>query len=126
MTDPLARFSTLFYAAAAYNFGWGVTTMLASPTIAWQVIGMFVLVYAPAYWWTARRPSQHADLIVIATLGKVLGAIGFAWAAATGRQPSVFGLTILANDLVWLPGFGLYLCAASRRRGGLAALLAGE
>ena len=114
MGDPLSRFSPLFYAAAAYNLGWGLTIVVASSTIAWQVVGMFVFVYAPAYWWTARRPSQHADLVAIGTLGKVLGTIGFAWAAASGRLPVAFGLTIFTNDIVWLPGFALYLRAAAR------------
>ena len=126
MNDQLSRFSALFYAAAAYNLGWGLTTVLGSREIPWQVVGAFVLVYAPGYWWTARRPSQHVDLIVIATLGKALGAIGFVWAVATGRLPIAFGLTIMTNDLVWLPGFILYLRASARLRGGLAALLTGE
>jgi hypothetical protein len=86
---------------------------------------MLVLVYVPAYWWAARRPSQHPELIAVAVLGKVLGPVGFAWAAATGRLPPAFGLTIVANDLVWLPAFVLYLRAAARMRGGLTSLFAG-
>jgi hypothetical protein len=70
---------------------------------------MLVLVYVRAYWWAARRPSSYPHLIVVALLGKILGPIGFGWAAATGRLPPAFGLTIVANDLIWLPAFSLYV-----------------
>jgi hypothetical protein len=43
----------------------------------WQVVGMLILVYAPAYWWVARRPSQHRHLVVIGLLGEVLGPVAF-------------------------------------------------
>ena len=94
-----ARFRRWFYAAAVYNLVWGTTFVLApGPVVralgvahpdltAWRVVGMLVLVYAPAYWWAAGSPSQHAHLIAIATLGKVLGPLGFAWAAASGALP---------------------------------------
>lgn len=135
MTDPLRRFSPWFYAAAAYNLTWGTTNVLAPALltrplglgphglVAWQAVGMLVLVYAPGYWWAGRRPSQHAHLIAIAVLGKTLGPIGFAWAAATGKLPLTFGLTILTNDLVWLPAFACYLRAATRPYGGPTTLL---
>lgn len=137
MTDPLRHFRAWFYAAAAYNLVWGATCVLAPAAlarqlgvdghnlVAWRVVGMLVLVYVPAYWWVARRPSKHPHLIAVALLGKTLGPIGFAWAAATGELPLAFGLTIVTNDLIWLPAFALYLRAAARMRGGLAALLAG-
>ena len=136
------RFRPWFYAAAVYNLVWGTTFVLApgpvvralgvsqpdiapSNIIAWRVVGMLVLVYAPAYWWAARSPSRHAHLIAIATLGKLLGPLGFAWAAATGALPLRFGLTIVTNDLIWLPAFALFLRAATRE-GGLASFLLGE
>jgi len=87
--------------------------------------GLLVLVYAPGYWWAARRPSRHPHVIAIAWLGKLLGPVGFAWAAATDALPLTFGLTTLTNDLIWLPAFGLYLRAAVRPYGGLRAFLSG-
>src|SRR6266481_4520861 len=137
MTDPLRRFSRWFYAAAAYNLAWGATNIfapavLAGPLgldrhnlVAWQVVGMLVLVYAPGYWWVGRSPSRHPHLIMIAVFGKILGPIGFAWGAATGRLPLTFGLTIITNDLIWLPAFAIYLRAAARPFGGLRAVLSG-
>ena len=135
MTDPLQRFSPWFYAAAAYNLAWGTATVLAPAAlvghlgadddslVAWQVVGMLVLVYVPAYWWAARRPSAYPHLIVVALLGKILGPIGFVWAAATGKLPLEFGLIVVANDLIWLPAFAAYLREAARMRGGLVALV---
>src|SRR5437868_7081511 len=86
MTDRLARYRPWFYAAAIYNLVWWSAVVLfpnllfqvlgmAPPTYAplWQVVGMFVLVFAPAYWWAARRPARHAHLIAIGLLGKLLG-----------------------------------------------------
>jgi hypothetical protein len=131
------RFRPWFYAAAVYNLVWGTTFVLAPgplvrtlgvphpETTAWRVVGMLLLVYAPAYWWAARRPSQHVHLIAIATLGKIFGPFGFAWATTGGNLPWRFGLTIVTNDLIWLPAFALYLQAATCERG-VASFLLGE
>ena len=72
MTTPsdLDRYRPWFYAAAAYNLLWGTVHVLfpslyfdlvgipqpGYPAL-WQCIGMFVLVYGPAYWWAARGPT---------------------------------------------------------------------
>lgn len=138
--DPagqLARFRPWLYAAAAYNLVWGSLVVVApglfaallgtagASLVLWQVVGMLVLVYAPGYWWAARRPDRHAHLMAIGLLGKLLGPVGFLWAAATGALPAAFGLVILTNDVVWWPAFALYLRAAARLRGGWSALLSG-
>ena len=137
--DPLSHYRPWFYAAAVYNLVWGAVAALfpnalfdligaARPNYEalWQVVGMFVLVYAPAYWWVGRFPSRHRHLIVIGLLGKLLGPIGFVWSAATGALPVLFGLTILTNDLMWWPAFGLYLRDAAKLSGGWLPLLRGE
>ena len=135
----LRRYRPWFYAAAAYNLTWGSLVVL-SPTLLfrvlgievpsllplWQVVGMFVLAYAPAYWWAGRLPERHVHLVLIGLLGKLLGPLGFAWAAASGQLPLAFGWTIVTNDLIWWPAFGLYVRAAARHAGGWAALLRGE
>lgn len=134
----LHRYRPWFYAAAIYNLIWGCVNIffpdlffdaLGMPRpnypALWQVTGMFVLVYAPAYFWAARRPERHTGLILIALLGKVFGPLGFVWSAATGQLPLAFGWTILTNDLIWWPAFALYLRDAIRMRG-LAPLLLGE
>jgi len=95
-------------------------------TPLWQVVGMFVLVYAPAYWWAGRRPSTHRHLIVIGLLGKIFGPLGFAWSLMRGELSAVFGLTIVTNDLIWWPAFALFLRAAAREHGGWTALLRGD
>jgi small multidrug resistance pump len=135
---PLQRYSPWLYAAAAYNVAWGTTTIFApdllfrllgmpvpAPPPLCQVVGMFVLVYAPGYWWAARYPSRHPHLVLIGLLGKVLGPLGFAWTLAVGQLPLAFGLTILTNDLLWWPAFALYLRDAARIRG-WTELLAGR
>ncbi|MGQ0603140.1 MAG: alkyl hydroperoxide reductase [Anaerolineales bacterium] len=132
----LTRYRPWFYAAAVYNLIWDAVNILfpqlffdlagmprPNYTALWQVVGMFVLVYAPAYWWAARYPERHTHLIVIGLLGKVLGPIGFMWSAFTGQLPLAFGWTILTNDLIWWPAFALYLRDAARERGGLRLLL---
>jgi small multidrug resistance pump len=127
-----------FYAAAAYNLAWGAMVILRPSLLfnvlniqepnylpLWQVVGMFVLVYAPAYWWAARVPARHPELIVIGMLGKLLGPLGFVWAVVFNDFPAVFGLTIVTNDLIWYPAFLAYLRAVAKRRGGWRVLLAG-
>jgi hypothetical protein len=135
--SPLARYRPWLYGAAAYNLAWGSVVVVAPGLFAgllgraavtpvlWQVVGMLVLVYAPGYWWAARRPDRHAHLVAVGMLGKLLGPAGFLCAAATGALPIAFGLVILTNDVIWWPAFALYLRAAARLRGGWAALLAG-
>jgi hypothetical protein len=133
----LRRFAPWFYAAAVYNLVWGATVaaypaLLAEATrlpeenrALLQCVGLFVLVYAPAYWWVARRPTRHAHLVAVGLLGKVLGVTGFAAAVLSGALPMQFGVTILLNDVIWLPAFWLYLNTAARETGGWRALLAG-
>jgi hypothetical protein len=137
--EPLARYRPWLYAAAAYNLIWGSVGVffpqaffrlagMAAPNYLplWQVIGMFVLVYAPAYWWAARRPWRHRHLVLIGFLGKLLGPIGFLWALIAGQLPLAFGWTILTNDLIWWPAFLLFLRDAARRGGGWRPLLRGD
>ncbi|MCI0397900.1 MAG: alkyl hydroperoxide reductase [Chloroflexi bacterium] len=135
----LIRYRPWFYAAAVYNLVWGAINVLLPGLFfdllgmdpinyppLWQVVGMFVLVYAPAYWWAARYPDRHPHLIAIGLLGKLLGPAGFAWSVARGDLPLLFGLTILTNDLVWWPAFALYLREAARLRGGWRSFLRSE
>ncbi len=134
----LRRYRPWFYAAAAYNLVWGSLVVLfpallfrvlgvEAPSVLplWQVVGMFVLVYAPAYWWAGRLPERHVHLVLIGLLGKLLGPLGFAWAAASGQLPLAFGWTIVTNDLIWWPAFGMYVRDAARDAGGWAVLLRG-
>ena len=134
----LLAFRPWFYAAAVYNLAWGTTTVLfprlyfdligmppPEPIAIWQVVGMILAVYATAFWWAARHPERHPHLIVVPFLGKALGPIGFLYAWATGDLPLAFGWTLITNDLVWLPAFGLYLHRSARTRGGWRRFLAG-
>jgi small multidrug resistance pump len=141
-SDPntqLARYRGWFYAAALYNLLWGSVNVLfpnlffdivgmAHPNYAplWQVVGMLILVYAPAYWWAARYPFHHRHLILIALIGKLLGPLGFVWSVWSGSLPLVFGWTILTNDLIWWPAFFLYLRDVVRLNGGLWSYLSGR
>jgi hypothetical protein len=137
--SSLNRFRPWFYAAAVYNLVWGSVTVLfpnlffdligeprPSYTALWQVVGMFVLVYAPAYWWAGRYPARHPHLIMIGLLGKLLGPLGFIWAVINDKLPLAFGWTNLTNDVIWWPSFILYLNAIARMRGGWLPLLRGE
>ena len=86
---------------------------------------MFVLVYAPAYWWAGRHPERHRHIIFIGLLGKLLGPVGFLWAVGRKQLPAAFGWTNLTNDLIWWPAFALYLRDAANP-GGWPAFLRGE
>jgi hypothetical protein len=121
----LGGFRAWLFAAAIYNACWGGAVALAAGSAAWKAVGMLVLVYAPAYWWAARDPERHAHLVAIGLLGKTLGVLGFAWAAATGRLPLVFGLVTLTNDLLWIPAFTAFVARAAQAHGGWRTFLAG-
>jgi small multidrug resistance pump len=133
----LDRYRPWFYAAAAYNLVWGCTTILfpeawfrllgvpiSQTFVFWQLAGMFVLVFAPAYWWTARAPERHAHLVAVGLLGKTLGVVGFAIAVATGRLQPAFAPVIVLNDLIWIPAFAAFVRQAATQRG-LRAFLSG-
>lgn len=137
--ESLRRYSPWFYAAAIYNLTWGAAMILFPGAYfnlvnidppnylpIWQVVGMFVLLFAPAYWWVARDPWPHRHLVLIGLAGKVLGPIGFVWAATLDEIPASFGWTLLTNDLIWWVPFALFLRNAARLSGGWMAMLRGE
>lgn len=140
--DPAAlvhRYGPWLLAAAAYNLAWGALNVLAPGAIfavlglrqptyppLWQVVGMFVLLYALAYWWAARDPVRHRHLIAVGMLGKLAGPAGFIWSLATGGLPLSFGIVILMNDVVWWPPLGACLWEAAGGLHGVRQLLAGR
>ncbi len=118
----IAKYRNWFYAAALYNLIWGTIVIfrpnfpftlwdIPQPTdsVLWQVVGMFVLVYAPAYWWAGCHPETNYHFILIGLLGKLCGPIGFVWAVSQNQLPFAFGWIILFNDLIWWPAFAGYL-----------------
>jgi small multidrug resistance pump len=136
-SGKLDRFRPWLYAAAAYNLAWGTTTVLfpeawfellgvdpGGSLVFWQLAGMFVLVFAPAYWWAARAPERHAHLVAVGLLGKTLGVIGLVAAVAAGRLDAAFAPVIVLNDIIWIPAFAGFVREAAVRRG-LRAFLSG-
>ena len=135
----LARFRPWFYAAAVYNLVWGLANIFfprlffdlvgitpPEPLAIWQVVGMFVMVFAPGYWWAARFPEKYPHMIVIGLLGKIFGPVGFAWSVTQEKIPLVIGVTLLTNDLIWWPSFFLYLRKVAKLKGGWGSLLSGK
>ncbi|MDX2149966.1 MAG: peroxiredoxin-like family protein [Bryobacteraceae bacterium] len=113
--------------AGLYNLVWGASVVLfpgywfewagmAPPNYPelWQCVGMIVGVYGIGYVAAATNPLVHWPIVLVGLLGKILGPIGFAQAAAAGRMPWQAGWTILTNDLVWWIPFGAILWAAYR------------
>jgi small multidrug resistance pump len=125
-------------AAAIYNAAWGAANVICprrtlrllgvsdpGPTVAWQTVGMMVGVYAPAYWWASRDPLPRAHLVAVGLAGKLLGPLGFSWAATSRRLPLRFGVTLVTNDLIWWPAFGAIVRDAAKGAGGWQAFLSG-
>ena len=115
-------YSRWFYAAAIYNVLWGVWVILfpraffamvgvelpTPPQLTlqlWQCIGMFVLVFAIGYYCAGKDPMRFAPFILIGTLGKIFGPMGFAFGYLRGEISPRFGWTLLTNDLMWWPVF---------------------
>jgi hypothetical protein len=115
-------------AAAAYNLVWGTLVVLfpALP-FAWmgaepprypaifQCLGMVIGVFGIGYAIAALDPRRHWPMVLVGLLGKTFGPLGFLWAASRRELPWSFGLTILANDLVWWVPFWLILWQAWER-----------
>jgi small multidrug resistance pump len=134
----LERYRAWLLAAGVYNLAWGSAVALAprlflamlgieppSVIALWQVVGMMVLVYAPAYWWASRDPWAHRHLVLVGALGKILGTVGFIGAASLGQLPWSFGAIVLFNDVIWLPKLGGLLLEVARYSG-WKALLSGS
>ena len=137
-TGKLLSFRGWLYAAAAYNLGWGFINVSFPRQVFralrmkppehlpfWQVVGMMVAVYAPAYWWAARQPARHPQIVAVGLLGKVLGPIGYAWSLRGARLPPRFGWIILTNDIIWWPALAAYVARSAALAGGWRAFLAG-
>lgn len=119
--------SPLLYAAAIYNVAWGIFIVLFPltpfrlvgmanpnyPAIV-QCLGMIVGVYGVGYAIAARDPVTQWPLVLVGLLGKVLGPIGFVYAATIGEFPWVAGATIITNDLIWWVPFAAILLQAAR------------
>lgn len=135
----LERYRPWLYAAAIYNLLWGASVILfpewyfnllditpPDQLAFWQVVGMFVLVYAPAYAWAARRPYEHAHIVLIGMLGKVLGPLGFLTVLVEGELSLRFGVVLVTNDLIWWPAFAGFLVTAARLHGGWRPFVLGH
>lgn len=128
-----------FLAAAIYNLIWGVLVILFPAgyfyligmkppeyLVFWQVVGMCILVYAPGYWWASYDPVRYRHYIILGLLGKILGPIGFCFSVYQETLPLKFGLTIIANDLIWWPVFISFLAKMAKAHGGWGILLMGR
>ena len=111
--------------AAVYNVAWGSFAVLfpklpfewigiETPNYLslWRCIGMIVGVYGVGYALAATDPIRHWPVVLVGLLGKVLGPVGFVWAATNGELPWIAGVTILTNDLIWWLPFGLMVACA--------------
>ncbi len=132
---PLWMKRTLM-AAALYNMVWGALVVLfpsawfklagmeqpAYPQL-WQCIGMIVGVYGVGYAIASTDPVRWWPIVLVGLLGKILGPIGFAGAAARDELPLSFGWMILTNDLIWWIPFGAVIVTAWQRYGSLKGAL---
>lgn len=115
-------------AAGIYNILWGGLVMafpqqvLALAGMApatypefLQCIGMAIAVFGLAYLTAAPDPLRHFPVLLAGLVGRILGPIGFVQGALAGVFPWKAGLTILTNDLIWLPPFAIMTLAAFRQ-----------
>jgi small multidrug resistance pump len=138
MPNSVDKYKFWFYMAAIYNLLWGLMNILfpriylnflgleiPEPLAYWRAIGMFVLVFAPAYWWAAKYPELHYHLILIGFIGKLFGPVGFLYNYIDGSLPKEFFFVILTNDLIWWPIFVAYLYENFKKYG-VTNLLSGS
>ena len=117
----LQKFRLWFWLAAAYNALFGlVVGLFPRAVLGWlgmadfryvpifQCVGMLVGCYAMGYALVALDPRRYGAFAVIGLIGKVLGPLGFVWAASRGELPWSFGWMNVFNDVVWWPAFGWF------------------
>ena len=76
---------------------------------ALQLLGLFIGLHGLGHAFAARQPVQLWPLVLVGFLAKVLGPVGFAWAASLGRVPWELGLPLLVFGPIWWMPFGLIL-----------------
>jgi hypothetical protein len=124
----LKRYRNWFFAAAAYNAIWGtvvglfpnlIFTVLGVPLpnypVLMQAVGMVVGVYAIGYWLVGVDPERFGPFVFVGLAGKILGPLGFVYAAFRGDLPWTFGWVNVTNDLIWLPAFIPFAVIVFRR-----------
>lgn len=105
-------------AAAFYNIGWGAwvvvypdqafrlfSMQVLEYEFIWQTVGMIVGVYGLAYYFAAMDLKRFYPILLIGTLGKIFGPIGFVQHYFLGNIPLEFGTLLIFNDLIWWPAF---------------------
>ena len=127
---PRRRLHRLTFALAGiYNLAWGLYSSVDPgwlfrwahmppqryPEI-FACLAMVVGLYGLLYLEVARRPEAGLPIAAVGLLGKVLGPLGFAVLLLRGSWPWRAGILVLTNDLVWWPGFTLYLWDRLRAR----------
>ncbi len=118
----------VLWLAGLYNIAFGVWVVLfplklfamigmppPSPILIWQCVGMIVGVYGVGYICAAYAPKRHWPIVLVGLLGKILGPIGFYFAASRGELPWKFGWINVTNDLIWLVPFTIILFKAWNR-----------
>ncbi len=118
----------LLMLAGFYNIGWGAIVVFFPALLfdrlglepprypaIWQCVGMIVGVYGIGYIIASRDPNRHWPIVLVGLLGKVLGPLGFVYAALiTNELPKSFGWVLIPNDLIWWVPFGMILYAAAK------------
>jgi hypothetical protein len=66
---------------------------------------MIVGVYGIAYYFASMDLVRYYPILLIGTLGKIFGPIGFIYHYSNGNIPLEFGTLLLFNDLIWWPSF---------------------
>lgn len=112
----------VFLAAALYNLGWGVFSVLDPQWLfrlanmplqnypeIFACLGMVIGLYGILYLEVARVPERGWFLAAVGLLGKVLGPVGWLHLVWSGQWPLTTLVLCATNDLIWWIPFGLYL-----------------
>lgn len=109
-------------AGGIYNLAWGLSVVvfpswvfdafqLPQPNYLefWQALGMVTAVFGMGYVFAARDPIHYWVVVLMGTIAKIAGLLGFLYSYVLGDLPLSFGLTVVADDLLWLVPFLLIL-----------------
>jgi hypothetical protein len=112
----------IFWAAAAYNIGFGLWAALfpkafftlfhlAPPRYPgiWACLGMVVGLYGVGYAYAAWRLDRAFPFIAIGLAGKILGPIGWVLSVGSAELPARTFPLIVFDDLIWWLPFSMFL-----------------
>lgn len=101
-----------------YALGWFDCKALGQPLL-WQMFGVISAILGLGLIIAAKNPIQHWPIVLLGFIESIVAIVAVSSAVFQGQLPATVLFILTANDIIWLPLFGLILWAALRAHTGI-------